>query len=92
MVLPTGGVKCVSVVITSNNFSTLCFLFYLHRWQHAYKQGPGGRSGGEEWEGSAAINPGLAAHSSGLDELRLSPAQENFCISSDSALRYFVGV
>lgn len=47
MVLPTGSVKCVSVVITSNNFSTLCSFFIYTSGNVLINTITGGRSGGQ---------------------------------------------
>lgn len=47
MFLPTGSVKCVSVVITSNNFSTLCSFFIYTSGNTLINTITGGRSGGQ---------------------------------------------
>lgn len=47
MALPTGGVKCVSVVITSNNFSTLCSFFIYTSGNTLINTGTRGGSGGQ---------------------------------------------
>lgn len=47
MFLPTGSVKCVSVVITSNNFSTLCSSFIYTSGNMLINTGTRGGSGGQ---------------------------------------------